>query len=306
MPYLDGTGLLLLVWCVGVGGAVLGLACLLLEKYAGWRYVSLASAIGGLAFSFAAVAVRLANRPVEVWAPLAALGVLSLFAWAAYSSYFLRLSRLVRRLARPRLIWLALLVGGPLYASYAVTKLVDPPDTLEGIDSVILSREQIPGIRLVTDRGRMLKLYRFVVSDEAEEAERQWVAEGRLEFRIIRTGDVDPASNCHGWVFTGGRYAIHPEDVETILDDNGYQPVESPSKGDLIVYRNEAGVITHTGLVLEVVHENLVLIESKWGPLGRYLHPPEYQPYGVNYTYYHSNREGHQMPIVETTERDGR
>jgi len=299
MPYLDGTGLLLRVWCVGVGGTALGLSCLLLEKYAGWRYVRVAAALGGLAFCVGAAVLSVA----DFWVPLAALGGMSLVAWAAYSAQFWHAAR---RIAKPRLIWLALLIGSPLYATYAVTKLAEPPDSLEWVHSVVLRRDEIPGIRIVTDRGRKLKLYRFVVTDEAAEAERHWVAEGRLECHIIRTGEVDPSSNCHGWVFTGGRYAIHPDDVESILEDNGYQPVASPSKGDLIVYRNEAGVVMHTGIVLEVVHENLVLIESKWGPLGRFLHPPEYQPYGANYSYYHSSREGHQMPIVETTDQDGR
>jgi len=302
MPYFDGSGLLLRVWLVGVGGAAVGLGCLLLEKYAGWRYVRVAAALAGVTFCVAAAGLSLAEWPFLFWAPLAALGALSLLAFAAYSTRFIRF---LRRLARPRLIWLAFLIGGPLYATYAVSHLADPRDSLDLAVSIILDRNEIPGIRLVTDRGRKLKLYRLVISDEAEAAEQQWVAEGRLQCRVIRTGEIDPASNCHGWVFTGGRYAVHPNDVETILQDNGYQPVESPGKGDLIVYRNEAGVVTHTGIVLEVVHEDLVLIESKWGPLGRFLHPPEYQPYGANYTYYRSDREGHQMPIVEATDRLG-
>lgn len=303
MPYLDVSELSLRVWCVGVGGAALGLGFLLLERYAGRRFVRVAAALAGVAFCVGAAGLSLASQSFNLWAPLAGLGAMSLFASLAYS---VRLARFARLLVQPKWIWVILLIGSPLYATYAVNRLVQPPDTLEWVNSVIVRRDQVPGIRLVTDRGRRLKLYRFVVTEEAEEAEHRWVAEGRLECRIIRTGEVDPASNCHGWVFTGGRYAIHPDDVEIILHDNGYQPVASPSKGDIIVYRNEAGVVTHTGIVLEVVHENLVLIESKWGPLGRFLHPPEYQPYGTNYTFYRSSREGHQMPIVETPEREGR
>jgi hypothetical protein len=91
--------------------------------------------------------------------------------------------------------------------------------------------------------------------------------------------------------------------VEAILCDNGYQRADTPLKGDLIVYRNDPGMILHSGIVLEVVHENLVLIESKWGPLGRYLHPPEYQPYGSIFAYYRSPRQGHQLPVVNVAER---
>jgi hypothetical protein len=233
--------------------------------------------------------------PISAWIPVLALGLISLFAWLAYSSALLRLTR---RLTNPRVIWLLLLIGCPLYAGYVVSGVNETEPQFDRMLGVIVSRNEIPHLRLVTDQGREIKLYRFVLSDEAEKAEQEWIAEERLERRIIQTGDVDPASNCHGWVFTGGRYAIHPDSVEIILNDNGYQRVDTPRKDDLIVYRNEHGIILHTGIVLDVVNENLVLIESKWGPLGRYLHPPEYQPYGNSFAYYRSARQGHQLPVV--------
>lgn len=299
MPNLDVGGLWILVWCVGVGGAVVGLVGILLERYCGWRYVRVIAALAGVVFCVGAAALSLTEWPSTFWTPLAVLGGLSLVAWVAYSA---RLWRFVRRLAQPRLIWILLLIGCPLYVALAASKWTKPPEEFGWLDAVILSRDQVPGIRMLTDRGRRLKLYRFVLSPEAEQAERRWVVEEQLECHIIRTGEVDPSSNCHGWVFTGGRYAVHPDEVECILEDNGYQPVTSPSKGDLIVYRNEAGIVTHTGIVVEVVRDDLVLVESKWGPLGRFLHPPEYQPYDGDYSFYHSPRQGHQMPIIQATE----
>jgi len=43
-------------------------------------------------------------------------------------------------------------------------------------------------------------------------------------------------------------------------------------------------------------------VESKWGPLGRYLHPPECQPWGGHFSYYRSSRDGHQLRIVTAAE----
>lgn len=299
MPHFDGGGVVLRIWCVGVGGSVLGLGCLLLEKYVGRHYGRGLAAVAGLFLCVWGALLSFTGHPVIEWVPVAALGGVSLVAWAAYSATFLRFTR---RMTDPKVIWAILLIASPLYATYVASDFrhATPPDEWF---NVIASRDEIPGIRLVTDQGRQIKLYRFVLTEEADEAEQQWVEEGRLECHIIRTGDVDPASNCHGWVFTGGRYAIHPDDVGDIVTDNGYQRVETPRKDDLILYRDDRGAILHTGVVLEVVNENLVLIESKWGPLGRYLHPPEFQPYGTNFGYYRSSRDGHQVPVISLADK---
>ena len=42
---------------------------------------------------------------------------------------------------------------------------------------------------------------------------------------VTRVAPVDPACNCHGWVFTGGRFWVSGEDVPRILEDNGYRRV---------------------------------------------------------------------------------
>jgi hypothetical protein len=52
-------------------------------------------------------------------------------------------------------------------------------------------------------------------------------------------------------------------------------PEQRAHVGDVIVYRTEAGAVTHTGVVREVDRDgNPSLIESKFGVLGRYLHEP--------------------------------
>ena len=66
----------------------------------------------------------------------------------------------------------------------------------------------------------------------------------------------------------------------TILADNGYVVVDEPREGDIVIYRDGLGQVQHTGLVRFVGTDGLVLVESKWGSLGIYLHTPKEQPYG--------------------------
>jgi hypothetical protein len=115
------------------------------------------------------------------------------------------------------------------------------------------------------------------------------------EFSLIRTGPADPESNCHGWVFAFGEYVIDGEAIDTILEDNGYAEVAAPQEGDLIVYRGADGIVEHTGVVREVSPSGAILVESKWGSQGRYLHAPADQPYWRAWGFYHSEREGHRL-----------
>ena len=112
--------------------------------------------------------------------------------------------------------------------------------------------------------------------------------------RMIRMGPAADRCNCHGWVFTGGRYWLGAADVEHILADNGYRPVSDPHPGDVVIYRT-GGLITHTAVVRAAGGGGPVLIEGKWGWLGVFLHVPEGSWYGREYTYYRSPRPGHLL-----------
>jgi len=147
-----------------------------------------------------------------------------------------------------------------------------------------------------TDAGRAVTLFQPVTvrpGAETARAERCALEPSGHVGRMIRTGPPDDTSNCHGWVFTGGRYWLAPEGVEAILADNGYQRVSDPYPGDLIVYR-AAGLIAHTAIV-RTVAGGLVLVEGKWGWMGVFLHPPENSPYGQDFAYYRSARDGHLL-----------
>ena len=57
-----------------------------------------------------------------------------------------------------------------------------------------------------------------------------------------------------------------------------------------------AGKVSHTGLVQAIMEDGRVLLESKWGKMGRYLHTPEQHAYPTHQpTYYRSHRAGHQL-----------
>ncbi|MBC7856717.1 MAG: hypothetical protein IAF94_25080 [Pirellulaceae bacterium] len=143
----------------------------------------------------------------------------------------------------------------------------------------------------VTDRGREVQLYR-------------WQPEDGFGVSIpipYQTSAEDGRANCHGWVFTGGEHLLWRDGVERILEDNGYQPCQAPRPGDLIIYRSASGEVVHTGLVKTKLFGGRMMIESKWGLGGRFVHRPAEQPYGDNFSYYRSARQGHALAIRPAT-----
>jgi hypothetical protein len=148
---------------------------------------------------------------------------------------------------------------------------------------------------VVTDQGRIFSVFRFHTDDN--NFNEQW---HDILNQIVRVALPDLQSNCHGWVFANGRYVLSPATVAALLQDNGYSIVEAPLPGDVIVYRDAAGEIVHSGRVRRVHEDGQVWIESKWGPGGRYLHRPEDQVYSDLFTYYRSARRSHELQIVQT------
>lgn len=211
---------------------------------------------------------------------LIALGLSVIFC-AAHASIPLLLRHSPRLVVRQAVfcLMIVLTLGTSVWSShrFSVRKL---RLELEKLDYVAApgNREALPDSVAVTDRGRAVKLYR-------------WVPDGEPSSLL------DSQSNCHGWVFAGGQHLIVGNDVQRILDDNGYQCCSSPQSGDLIVYRNAIGEIIHTGVVIERLIPISPLVESKWGLGARFVHAPKDQPYGSNYSYYRSARLGHKLPI---------
>lgn len=120
----------------------------------------------------------------------------------------------------------------------------------------------------------------------------------QLRHRVIRTAPADASYSCHGWVFTAVPCHLSGGDVEVILRENGYREVAAPRAGDLVVYRDAGGAVAHTGVVRVAGPDGLVLVESKWGARGRYLHRPEGCCYGGRIAYYRGKRADHRLKVV--------
>jgi hypothetical protein len=100
---------------------------------------------------------------------------------------------------------------------------------------------------------------------------------------VIRTAPPDAGSVCHDWTFGGTRYSDGTP-VATLLAD--YRPVIQPRPADVIVYWGPSGEAVHSGVVRAVGHGEFVVIESKWGHLGRYLHLTGVSHFPSRYTYH--------------------
>jgi hypothetical protein len=303
-PLLDVMGLLAL----GVGAALLGLALLL--GGSAWRWCLVA----GLAASGLA-GVALGLPPLADFA--AARGPLLALAGAIAACLFLS-SSYPRRLLAPVLtlagnsrvqgaallsLGLLLVAGLPWWLQREADRVVEEKTAFADDPAAVLMHQR--KYTLYTDRGAPVDVFDLgghvaLVNDKA--AELQMAQSKGLGLSLIRTAPPDGASNCHGWVFTGGRYLVDGGDVHRILQDNGYDVVTSPRVGDLAVYRLGAGNVAHTALVRVVTDDGLVLLESKWSSLGCYLHTPEAYCPGSTWTYFRSPRRGHLLRGLEPSD----
>jgi hypothetical protein len=150
-------------------------------------------------------------------------------------------------------------------------------------------------VQATTDRGRSITLYharpaKVPPSKELFAMERRFLDTPALAYQVARSSPADLTYNCHGWTFIGGQYWVRGRDVPLILEDNGYQPVSEPRVGDLVVYRDSLGNISHTGVVRGFAAEDMILLESKWGWSGRFIHSPKAQLYGSSWTFYRTER----------------
>jgi hypothetical protein len=155
----------------------------------------------------------------------------------------------------------------------------------------------------LSDRGNRIDLHsptEPLSAGELAELEKTAPAITNYSGKVIRRGSPNDDSNCHGWVFTGGRFNLGGRFVDTILSDNGYKAVSAPAAGDLCVYRGSRGEVTHTGVVRGVLDDGMVLIESKWGRMGVYLHPAGETCYGGKYAYHRTSRGGHLLSGMES------
>ncbi|MBM3984059.1 MAG: hypothetical protein FJ304_28090 [Planctomycetes bacterium] len=151
--------------------------------------------------------------------------------------------------------------------------------------------------RAATDRGTQIVLKEPVAArpaDELNPVEERTIRDFPHRDQLIRRGGPSDHANCHGWVFTGGKFMLSPDDVEQIVKENGYTETHEPHAGDLVVYR-QGGSVAHTAIVRYVTEGQPVMVEGKWGTMGVFLHPADKSCYGQEYTFYRSARGTHLL-----------
>jgi hypothetical protein len=279
------------VLSLAVAGPLLGLA-----RWLNWSRIGgcLASLLG--AWALAALVFK---QPAMAWAPPAGVAA-AYFLAVAVQRYH---ASFAQAISSRRVQGVALLIAGPLLVSaWAVyldssTPITEfPPD--EPVPAAA-APEPVPTSKLaLTDRGRAIRLYTRSFIDKSEVARIEKEAKRIFSLDFIRVSEPDSVCNCHGWIFTNGQYWVPTEKVDLILADNDYHKVEYPRVTDLIIYRDSLGQIVHSGLV-RLADDNLVLVESKWGHSGRYLHRPADQTYSTVWDFYRSHRQGHLLPVRE-------
>ncbi|HXG12454.1 MAG TPA: hypothetical protein VNK04_22040 [Gemmataceae bacterium] len=204
----------------------------------------------------------------------------------------------------------ALVTAGLMAAGWLTFRFVElaepPPMPPREVDLGALV--EVHDVQAYTDRGTPIQLFsRVGVGSPPDDTPALLPAPGGrlLNGRAIQVGPPDPRTICHGWTFCGGRYMIAAQAVELILQENGYRRVEVPRSGDLIIYWDrpgDGGLIVHSGVVKAVGDDGYVLVESKWGTQGRFLHEPKMQPYSPYFGYFRSERKGHLL-LGLTSER---
>lgn len=297
----------LTVCLFGSGGSLLSLATLLVPGLHRRRLGAVVGLLGLAVLLLGAAAAAALGQPPSVWlAPLSLAGSFVVCRVLRTEAATRTCLWLLARAADPRLQGVALLSAGLLVVFQREQEVerhspVISENEYAQLGALPPNLRELQGVDVVTDRGRHIPMMGMPEDEDSAaplsaERELAWVRDMVPALRLLRTGPPDRRCNCHGWTFTGGRYLIHGADVPTILADNDYQPVSVPQPGDLIVYRDSEGTrVLHTGIVRTAGPDAPLLIESKWGLLGRYVHAPESQPYGPHFTYYRSARPGHLL-----------
>ncbi|HYH64624.1 MAG TPA: hypothetical protein VD866_08020 [Urbifossiella sp.] len=255
------------VACAAAGSAAWVVAG---SERAGWVGAVAAAAVLLVAAVGPGLVAALTRRPVVRWGGLAAAGLsfaVGAVAWYEYAT----------DAAADR-------------ASQDLALLCDRPATHPA------------AARAVTDRGTAVAVMEATdprAQAEAVAREGRFLDTPALRNKLIRRQPADERSNCHGWVFTGGRYWVGGLQVEHILSENGYAAVTTPQPGDLAIYRTD-GEVVHTAIVRYVTPGMPVLVEGKWGATGVYLHDVDGSVYGTGYTYYRADRATHVLAGLDS------
>jgi hypothetical protein len=306
----------LFFYCLPVGGVALAVVGLLADSVRGSRWLRFSPAIVFPILALAVVAFDLDMVPGS-WLALQVLAAVCGAGYVARAPIVSRGLALACAAARnARVQWSMLLVASII--SGVLWLYRDNPDVFPMDDMVDAFNanadpatfELVISKRAYSDRGRAIALRvhpPMEMTTERIAAIEQPILASAHE-QVIRMSPPDPSYNCHGWTFAGGTCWIFGGDVDVILEDNGYRAVSEPQADDLVVFRNSASQVTHSGIVRTILAEGEFLMESKWGWAGRFLHTARGRVYGNKMTFYRSNRQGHHIHISTEpaeTERAG-
>ncbi|MBC7819358.1 MAG: hypothetical protein IAG10_20935 [Planctomycetaceae bacterium] len=276
------------------------------ERFVLWSRVTAFAAALTLCL-LAVDGLNIAHR--ELGARYRLAGTVAVIATTAWLTWLhLKHSKTPWELFRRRPIsWflLASSVAMAIWSSFQFEGRLEPPSRKPFlVVSTPGKRSQVHEFVALTDRNHLIKVYRMDQVDSDSEFV-NIPEDGRsLEYSgtVIQRAAAGPLANCHGWVFLDGQYLISNEAVQRILDDNGYEVVEEAMAGDVIVYRDNDRNIVHSGVVRGVLDDGTIIIESKWGTEGVFLHNPLDTPYSTLFEYYRSTRPTHRVNIVPVDE----
>jgi hypothetical protein len=270
-----------------------------------------AAVVGGLS--------AIARPELAVRSAAVVFGVLTVATLAGSAWLSRQVASLVAYFRKPAPRWglvaaggLIVLLGSALAFDRADETALD--DEMKDLELLIGRPPSQPTDRAsaATDRGTRVVLKEPSAprpADDLAAPEEKTLREASIRNQFIRRGGPADHTNCHGWVFTGGKFLLAPDDVELILKENGYRETHEPQPGDLVIYR-QGGAVTHTAIVRYVTEGQPVMVEGKWGAMGVFLHQADKSLYGTDFTFYRSARAGHLLvglggspgPAVEATQ----
>jgi hypothetical protein len=291
MHWADPASLNLTLLCTSLAAAMLAGSLLALEFFSSPVLARRAPGVFSATLAVGALAAWFVGWR---WFSLGA-GSLATILIVAWPMSFDRARTFIAKLATPKVAWAAVLLLSMIASRYLAAHVLGALDRQPLAQAVDL--EDLP-VRLTaafTDQGRAIPLFHFKIHSTDVEVQQFIDSHEKERSQIIRLIEPNPAANCHGWVFTGGQYGIRDPDVAAILSDNGYVEVAEPREGDLAIYSSDR--ITHSGVVRIVDKHAAPLVESKWGPLGVYLHAIDKQPFGGTCRIYRSGRADHLIAL---------
>ncbi len=248
--------------------------------------------------------VALARPELAVRSASVLVGVLALAAVLGSDWFTRRLVSLIAFVHGPAPRWglvalggLGLIVGSGIAFDRADEEIIEQTEHDLSLASGFTPMRPTERAHATTDHGTPIVLKEPIAPrdpNELNRPEEDTLHQFKYREQLIRHGTAGDETNCHGWVFTGGRFLLSPTDVETILKENGYHEVHDPLPGDLVIYR-QGGSIAHSAVVRYVAEGQPVLIEGKWGAMGLFLHAADKSIYGTEYTFHRSARPGHLL-----------